>query len=302
MMMCLPLLKVDVNLSTITSHWGNSMYTTLIDPATLSQHLNDPDWIIVDCRFDLANSGWGRQEYLQSHIPGAVYAHLNQDLSGPPLTNQGRHPLPVAAALADLFSRLGIDNRKQVVVYDSMSGSICARLWWLLRYMGHAAVAALDGGWQAWTKANLPIRGGIENYPPAKFQGQPNHDWIVTVDAVPTQALLIDSRDPLRYRGEVEPIDPIAGHIPGAVNHFWKLNLDVEGNYLPADRLKASLQQRYGQVPAEQAVFYCGSGVTACHNLLAAVHAGLPMPRLYAGSWSEWCRDPARQVEVGEGV
>lgn len=278
------------------------MYSTLIDPVTVSPHLGDPDWIIVDCRFDLANTDWGRQEYMQSHVPGAVYAHLDHDLSGPPITNQGRHPLPVATELTALFSRLGIDDHKQVVVYDSMSGSICARLWWLLRYMGHAAVAVLDGGWPAWLEAGLPVRSGEEHYPPSTFQGQPNNDWVVAVAEVPAQSLLIDSRDPARFRGEVEPIDPVAGHIPGAVNHFWKLNLDSEGKYLSAATLKENLLARYGQVPAAQTVFYCGSGVTACHNLLAAAHACLPMPRLYAGSWSEWCRDPARKVEKGEGA
>lgn len=276
------------------------MYRTLISCDDLNAHLGDPLWVIVDCRFDLFNTEAGREEYLKAHIPGAVYAHLDQDLGGPPVTNRGRHPLPLPEALIALFSRLGIDATRQVIVYDSASGSVSARLWWLLRYMGHESVAVLDGGWPAWLEAGLPVSPGEETRSPAAFSGQPQTGWVVTVGEVPKVPLLIDSREPARYRGEYEPIDPVAGHIPGAINHFWKRNLDTQGRFLPPARLREQWRSILGQLPSSEAVVYCGSGVTACHNLLAVVHAGLPDARLYAGSWSEWCSDPARPVATGD--
>ncbi len=276
------------------------MYRTLVSCDTLNEHLGDPLWVIVDCRFDLANPEAGRKEYLEAHIPGAVYAHLDQDLSGPPVTNRGRHPLPLPEALIARFSRLGIDATKQVIVYDSVSGSVSARLWWLLHYMGHESVAMLDGGWPAWLEAGLPMNTGEETRSPAAFSGEPKTDWVVTLDQVPNVPILIDSRDPARYRGEFEPIDPVAGHIPGAINCFWKHNLDAEGRFLPPDQLRAQWRSIFAQLPSNEVVFYCGSGVTACHNLLSVAHAGLPEARLYAGSWSEWCADPKRPVATGE--
>ncbi|MDQ3959212.1 MAG: sulfurtransferase [Pseudomonadota bacterium] len=276
------------------------MYKVLIDCNTLNAHLGDPQWVIVDCRFDLFDPAAGRKAYLHNHIPGAVYAHLDQDLSGPPVTNRSRHPLPLPEALIALFGRLGIDRTKQVLVYDSASGSVSARLWWLLRYMGHENVAVLDGGWPVWLEAGLPVRSGEETNPQAVFSGEPHTDQVVIADAIPQAPLLIDSRDPARYRGEYEPIDPVAGHIPGAMNHFWKLNLDTTGRLLSPDRLREHFKQILAQTPSSDAVFYCGSGVTACQNLLAVAHAGLPDARLYAGSWSEWCADPARPVATGD--
>lgn len=276
------------------------MYRTLIDAATLAQHLEDPDWVIVDCRFDLGDTAAGRRSYTQAHIPGAVYAHLDDDLSGPPVTDHGRHPLPTPAALTALFGRLGIDERKQVVAYDSLNGGIAARLWWMLRYMGHAATAVLDGGWAAWEAAGLPVRGGVEAHAPALFTGHPRREWLVTVDEVATRPLLIDSRDPQRYRGELEPIDPQPGHIPGAINHFFQDNWGAEGRYLPPEEIRARLTAVLGEITPEAATFYCGSGVTACANLLAMAHAGLGNGRLYAGSWSEWSSDPQRPIATGD--
>jgi thiosulfate/3-mercaptopyruvate sulfurtransferase len=174
-----------------------------------------------------------------------------------------------------------------------------ARLWWLLRYMGHEAVAVLDGGWAAWQAAALPRTSGIETRGPVAFEGFPRMDRVVAIDSVPAVKCLIDSRDPVRFRGEAEPIDPVAGHIPGAVNYFCKTNLDDGGRFRPRAVLRGALAGVFGDAAPEEAVFYCGSGVSACHNILATVHAGYPEPRLYAGSWSEWCADPARPVATG---
>lgn len=278
------------------------MPDTLVTVDTLRDHLGDERWAIVDCRHDLADAGAGRRAYLAAHIPGAVFADIKTDLSGPPVTNRGRHPLPTPEALRTLFGRLGIDGACQVVAYDDAGGSFAARLWWLLRYMGHGAAAVLDGGWQAWQAAGQEVRSGDERRPPRVFSGaRPRQEWVVSVEEVPRSRLLIDSRDPARYRGEIEPFDPKAGHIPGAINRFWKLNLDERGRFKPAEKLRAEFADLLGGVASDEAVFYCGSGVTACHNLLAAADAGLALPRLYAGSWSEWCADPQRPVAVGPG-
>lgn len=275
------------------------MYCTLIDSTTLAQHLDDPHWAIVDCRYDLMDPGAGRSLYRAAHVPGAVYAHLDKDLSGPPIVNGGRHPLPTAARLRAVFGHWGIESDTQVVVYDAAGGSFCARAWWLLRYMGHNAVALLDGGWPHWQACGLPVSSGLEQRPPVSFHGEPRDDRWVRAEQVPAARCLIDSRDPARYRGEHEPIDQAAGHIPGALNRYWKDNLGVDGRFLAPAALLEALLGHLRTVPADETVFYCGSGVTACHNLLAAVHAGLPEPLLYAGSWSEWCSDPARPVETG---
>jgi thiosulfate/3-mercaptopyruvate sulfurtransferase len=275
------------------------MYSTLIASQTLSHHLGDPNWVIVDCRFDLADMAAGQRAYEQSHIAGAVYAHLDEDLSGPPVTDKGRHPLPTPAAMTTLFGRMGIDGDKQVVVYDDANGAYAARLWWMLRYMGHAAVAVLDGGWAAWQEAELPIGSDVETNPPALFTGGPHDEWLVRIEEVSQQTLLVDSRAPARYRGEMEPLDPKAGHIPGAVNYCYELNWGEDGRYLAPAHLREQMQELLGDTPPEQATFYCGSGVSACANLLAMAHAGLGHGRLYVGSWSEWSRDPAREVATG---
>jgi thiosulfate/3-mercaptopyruvate sulfurtransferase len=276
-------------------------YETLVDCDTLSRQMANPNWIVVDCRFYLADTDAGEREYRQSHIPGAVYAHLDRDLSGPPLTDSGRHPLPSAEAMAALFSRLGIDGSKQVVAYDSAGGALAAaRLWWMLHYLGHTAVALLDGGWQVWQAAGLPTAAGIETNPPAPFEGQPQRRRLVLLDEVAGAELLVDARDPARYRGEVEPIDPVAGHIPGAVNYPLQDNLGPDGRFLPPEQLRRQLEPVLGLTDPQDAVFYCGSGVSACQNILAMVHAGLPPGRLYAGSWSEWIRNPERPVVRGK--
>jgi thiosulfate/3-mercaptopyruvate sulfurtransferase len=277
------------------------MYESLVNCATLARNVADPAWVVVDCRFDLSDPEAGRRAYRHRHIAGAAYAHLDHDLCGPPLTNKGRHPLPTAEALEQALGRLGIDETRQVVAYDDMGGAMAARLWWLLRYMGHGAVALLDGGWQAWEAAGLPTAGGETRPAPRAFGGAPRSEWLVPIEGVAQARLLIDSRDPARYRGEVEPLDPVAGHIPGAINYCWKRNLDADGRFLAPAALRAQLESLLAGTPSREAVFYCGSGVTACHNLVALVHAGLPDARLYAGSWSEWCTDPGRPVARGPG-
>jgi thiosulfate/3-mercaptopyruvate sulfurtransferase len=250
------------------------MYDTLISVEQLNQHLDDSNWIIIDCRFDLTDKEAGYRDYLKGHIPPAVYADLEKDLSDMNREGAGRHPLPSPDAMNGVFKRLGIHADSQVVVYDAASGAFAARLWWMLRFMGHGSAAVLDGGWQRWVKAGYEIRDGENTNPPGQFEGKPDPDGVTDVAEVLQADRLIDSREPSRYKGESEPIDPVAGHIPGALNYFWKNNLDEDGNF--------------------------GSGVTACHNLLAASYAGLPFPRLYVGSWSEWCADPERPVATGE--
>jgi Rhodanese-related sulfurtransferase len=277
-----------------------AIYTTIINPQILSAHLQDAAFRIADCRFDLPEKKAGFNAYLAAHIPGAVYADLDTDLSGPPVTDHGRHPLPAPEFLRDVFARLGIRNDTQVVVYDHSFGSIAGRLWWLLRYMGHSAVAVLDGGWQEWEKAGLPTRSGEEQCASGHFRGEARKEWLVTADMVPQFRLLIDSRDPARYRGETEPLDRRAGHIPGALNRFWKNNLDENGLFKSPGLLRREFSELLEGVDPRDAVVYCGSGVTACHNLLGAAHAGLEPPKLYAGSWSDWCSSPERPVATGE--
>ncbi len=257
------------------------------------------DLVLVDCRFELAAPAAGRLAYLEAHIPGAVYAHLDHDLSGPPSTDHGRHPLPSPERLCALFGALGIDATQQVVAYDDAGGMFAARLWWMLRYMGHGAVTVLDGGWQAWVNAGGATDSGDERPPARHFRGAPRRDRLVTLDEVERVAQLVDARAAPRYRGEVEPLDKHPGHIPGAINHCWQSNLGVDGRLADADTLTQRWQASLGALPNAATVHYCGSGVSACHNVLAQVAAGLPEPRLYCGSWSEWCRDSGRPRVIG---
>jgi len=275
-----------------------AMYTTLIDVEGL-RSLVDP--VIVDCRFSLADTARGEADYAKAHIPGAVYAHLDRDLSGPPTTDHGRHPLPPPERLSEVFSALGIAPGAQVVAYDDANGMIAARLWWMLRYMGHDAVAVLDGGWQAWCRAGCATEGGIRAPNPARFAGRARRERLRTLaDLDPAHECLVDARDPARFRGEVEPIDKRAGHIPGARNHAFQRNLAPDGRFLAPGPLRDALADSLGTLPGSTTVHYCGSGVSACHNILAQVHAGLPEPRLYCGSWSEWSRDPQRPAAIGD--
>lgn len=280
------------------------MFTTLISTKELAANLNDPNWVIVDCRFDLMDKEWGEEEYAQLHIPGAVFAHQERDLCSPVTPKTGRHPLPEPVAFIETLQRLGINNANQVVVYDSTGGGMAARLWFLLKYYGHNAVALLDGGLPAWLSENRSTNEGIETRKPGTFTGKPKTEMVVTTDEVKViretkGCALIDSRAPERYRGEVEPIDTVAGRIPGALNRFYSDNLDASGRFKSPQMLKETFLQVLGDIKPENAVVYCGSGTTACHNLLAFAYADLPLPKIYIGSWSEWIRDPSNPVAKG---
>ena len=272
------------------------MFTTLIDIESLADAYQNPDWLIFDTRYDLADKDAGKKAYQEAHIPGAIYVDLHDDLSRSPGTNNGRHPLPTEEVMNELFSELGINEASQVVVYDNAFGAFSARLWWMLRHMQHLKVAVLDGGWKAWTDAGLPTDSKMEQRVSTNFQKSALKQEVISVEQVEAAPLLIDSREPVRYRGESEPIDRAAGHIPNALNRFWKENLTENGLFKEKSELKAEFEQIFNDIPAFETVFYCGSGVTACHNLLATVHAGLKQPKLYAGSWSEWSSDPTRPV------
>jgi thiosulfate/3-mercaptopyruvate sulfurtransferase len=284
-------------------------HTTLISTDELGAHLRgarptEGPWVIVDCRFDLKDGAWGREEYLAAHIPGAVYADLNVDLAAERTGINGRHPLPTAAALAAAFGRLGLSRDLQVIVYDQDSGLYASRFWWSLRYLGHDQVALLDGGWAKWTAEGRPTQSGDDQRPAAVFDASVRPDYTVYAGDVQSRigdpaTLLIDARGPERFEGREETIDRVAGHIPGATNHFYKWNLSTEGTMLPAEQLRARFASLLGEHAPEQAVMYCGSGVSACHNLLAMEHAGLRGTPLYVGSWSEWSSDPDRPIETG---
>lgn len=281
-------------------------YTTLITVSELVNHITNPDWAIIDCRFSLDDTDRGRRDYLQAHIPGAVYAHLNEDLSGQIIPGKtGRHPLPKPETFTQTLSSWGIDAKVQVVVYDDKGGAMAAaRLWWLLRWVGHDAVAVLDGGWPQWQKNGYPVAISMETRKPRVFTSQVRNDLLFSSADVlkilrNPNFRLIDSRSADRYRGENETTDPIVGHIPGALSAPFAGNLSSDGLFLSPNDLNARFQDLLGDIPPERAVFYCGSGVTAAHNLLALAHGGLGDARLYAGSWSEWITHPDYPITKG---
>jgi thiosulfate/3-mercaptopyruvate sulfurtransferase len=279
------------------------MSTTLVQVSELQAHVFDEDWCVVDCRHDLVDVDLGPRQYAEGHIPGAQFAHVDNDLSGPKSGTNGRHPLPERERLAARFGAWGIGSDTQIVAYDASGGQFAVRLWWLARWLGHERVAVLDGGWPQWTAETRWSSVEPPARPPRRFAAGPSLEGVV--DAAQLQdllarrsTLLVDARAPERYEGRVEPIDPVAGHIPGAVNRFWQANVD-DGRFKPADRLRTEFEALLaGRAPA-QVVAQCGSGVTACHHLLALRIAGLNGARLYAGSWSEWIADPSRPVATG---
>lgn len=285
------------------------MLTTLIEPSELAAHLADLDWAIVDCRFDLARPAWGALAWAAGHIPNALYADLDRDLSGARTEHSGRHPLPASADLAGLFGRFGIDAGVQVIAYDQGSGAFAARLWWLLRWLGHRHVAVLNGGFAAWQRAGLPVSTAPGPRAARRFAATPAEGLIVSTAQVAAalasgalergETLLVDARSAERFAGENESLDPVAGHIPGARNHPFASNHDAQGRLLPAQELRSAWEDTLRGRPPQAVVAMCGSGVTACHNLLALEVAGLSGARLYAGSWSEWIRDPANAVARG---
>jgi thiosulfate/3-mercaptopyruvate sulfurtransferase len=280
-------------------------FTTLITTAQLVPHLTDPDWVIFDCRFSLADAERGRRDYQAGHIFRAIYAHLNDDLSGPIVPGRsGRHPLPDLDVLGQFFSQSGLDYHSQVIAYDDAGGAIAARLWWLLRWLGHEAVAILDGGWPQWIADGRPTTDTFEPRAPRSFAPHPRADLWLTTEQILTRLndphfKLFDSRSADRYRGENETIDPVAGHIPGAISAPYADNLTPEGAFKSPAELRARFEALLGETPVDHAAFYCGSGVTAAHNLIALEHAGLGEAKLYAGSWSEWITDSSRPIVTG---
>lgn len=281
------------------------VFETLIRVEDVELNLGDPDWAIIDCRYDLANPEKGRQEYLKAHIPGAIYAHLDEDLSAEVIQGKtGRHPLPPIGKAAEVFSNYGIGPGVQVVAYDNAGGALAAvRIWWMLRWLGHNAVAVLDGGWQRWLNAGYPMSNGQEVRPKRDFKPSPRPELIIDAQEVEMMRqnpnyLVVDARAAERYRGENETVDPIAGHIPGAVSAPYLNNLNDEGVFRSPESLRATYRELIGGIPIENVAFYCGSGVTSIHNILAAMHAGLGEGRLYVGSWSEWITDPQRPIST----
>lgn len=271
----------------------------------LAKRLGSDDVVIADCRFELADPTAGRRAYDEAHIPGAIYFDLDQDLSSPARGPGGRHPLPPVEQTVALFGRAGIGDGVKVVCYDAQRGMIAARLWWMLRYLGHREVALLDGGYDAWLAAGHPVSAEVTVPTPRIFVPRLQSDMIATQDEVraitaetePTATVLIDARAPERYRGEVEPLDPVAGHIPGAVNVPWEAHVDGSGRFLSP----AALAEQYAGVidNATDTIVHCGSGVSGCVNILGLEQAGRPGARLYVGGWSDWCSDPANRVATG---
>jgi thiosulfate/3-mercaptopyruvate sulfurtransferase len=280
--------------------------STIITVSELISELGDPDLVIVDCRFSLEDTEQGRRNYLNSHIPGAVYAHLDEDLSSPVITGKsGRHPLPSLEIFTETLSDWGISSSVQVVAYDDAGGALAAsRLWWLLQWVGHYAVAVLDGGWQEWLNSGGSVRTGLEERPSRLFIPRTRRRRLVETDEIVAKLddpdlLLIDSRAKERFTGEEEPIDPVAGHIPGAQLSPHLEVINAEGKFHAKDELRQHFRALFGERSARDAIFYCGSGVTAAQNILATAHAGLGDARLYAGSWSEWVTDPNHPVATG---
>lgn len=317
------------------------MFTTLISAKELAAHLGQPNWLVIDSRHDLMNPAHGRDAHARSRIPGARFVDLDTQLAGRHTGQNGRHPLPDPDVFRKLVAQLGIGPDTQVIVHDDHTGQSAGRFWWMLRWLGHAGVAVLDGGFKAWEAGGFPVDDGPgESHAIAQgdlAQGQqdqaassetlpgsadapvaqPDAQSLMSSDAarprlaptVNTQDMLanlrtraatvIDARAGARYRGETEPLDPVAGHIPGALNRPFQENLQADGTFKPAAALKQEFAALLGQVSADKVIHQCGSGVSACHNILAMEHAGLNGSALYPGSWSEWCADPGRPVAIG---
>ncbi|HVE50859.1 MAG TPA: sulfurtransferase [Casimicrobiaceae bacterium] len=279
----------------------------LITTEQLAERLDDPVLIIIDVRHDLAQPmDWGEAQYRKSHIPGALFAHLDRDLSTAKTGRNGRHPLPSVADSEALFSRFGIDAEKDVVAYDQGGGMYASRVWWMLRWLGHASVAVLDGGFEKWMREGRPVNNDIVTPTPASFDASGVAATLDVDDVIKGMesgsVTLVDARMRERYRGETEPIDPVAGHIPGARNRPYADNLNADGTFKSPDALRTEFAAFAGDAPLDRIVHYCGSGVTACHNVLAMEVAGLPGTRIYPGSWSEWIADASRPVALGDEV
>lgn len=282
------------------------MHTTLVSTSELEAHLHDPTWLVLDCQHDLLDHAFGRAAYAREHIPNAHFVSMEDDMAGKKTGSNGRHPLPTLESLKSLFCRLGVAPGRQVVVYDQAQNNYAGRVWWTLRYLGHRGVAVLDGALGKWKSESRPLTSEVPPLPPSptELRGQPNDGLHVVVESIVARLgepdlQLIDARTAERYRGEAEPIDPVAGHIPGALLRFWKDNIEADGSFKSPHALRAEFTELLGDRDPSQVVHQCGSGVTACHNLLAMEIAGLPGAKLYVGSWSEWCADPKRPVAIG---
>jgi len=276
----------------------------LISAEELAQRLGEPALHLFDCRFDLAARTAGEREYALAHLPGAVYAHLDRDLSASVTTDSGRHPLPSVSDFENRLRAWGLHAGGIAVAYDAGNGMYASRLWWMLRWLGHDRALVLDGGFARWRSLGLPVDGLVPGYPPGDFVAHPRSD--LAVDAATVLAVaadggcrLLDARAPERFRGDIEPLDTVAGHVPGALNHPLTESLAADGRLRDPDELRRSFEATLGGVPPSHVVAMCGSGVTACHLLLAMEQAGLPGARLYPGSWSEWIRDPRRPIAKG---
>jgi len=271
----------------------------------LLSHLADPEYVIIDCRYNLSDPQWGYRSYCESHIPGAIYADLNKNLSSSPTIHSGRHPLPDQNEFIAFLSKIGVNLNKNVVVYDTAKGSMAARLWWMLRSFGHVNTTLLDGDFSGWLQEDYPISKVPEWGSPTKFSGIYDSKYEVDMETIrqnlhSNEYLLIDARAPERYRGEIEPIDPVAGHIPGAINWFYENNLDDDGYFLPPARLNAMIKNISEGVSAEKMIVYCGSGVTSCLNVAAFEYAGFSGARLFVPSWSGWCSYQENPVSLGD--
>ena len=280
------------------------MFTTTITTEQLAHHINDANWVVIDCRFTLTEPEAGRSAYAQAHLPGARYAHLDEDLSALKTGRNGRHPLPDVQTFAQKLGRWGVDKQTQVVVYDDSFGAIAVRLWWMLRWMGHDAVALLDGGLPKWRREKKPMTADLPLVTPKVFKALCRPEMLVDTATVlialnKDTSLIVDARAEMRFCGEIEPLDIVAGHIPGAKNLPFDDNLEVDGTLLSPAALRLQYLEFLEGNDPEQVIHMCGSGVTACHNLLAMELAGLPGGKLYAGSWSEWIADPSHPVAKG---
>lgn len=281
-------------------------YTTIISTSDLNKNIENEDWVIIDCRFDLMNAEKGPLMYEESHLLHAIYADLEKDLTGPVIAGTtGRHPLPEVSNISQLFSSWGVDDSVQVVVYDSLGGMIAARLWWMLRWLGHEKVAVLDGGWKKWTEERRPVVQEVQPQKTRHFVAREQIHLLANADEAAEasqndQKCLLDARSVDRYRGENEIFDVKAGHIPGAISAPCMKNLTSDGCFADQETLRNTYSSLLNGIETRDTIVYCGSGITAAHDALALLHAGFGDCKLYPGSWSHWITDPDRPIAVGE--
>ena len=279
----------------------------LLVAQVVREHLNDSEWVVVDCRSELSDREFGRRSYTENHIPGAVFLDLDEDLAGPVAPETGRHPLPAVESIVAALGAVGIEKSSNVVVYDQGNGAIAARAWWILRWLGHESVYLLDGGYSRWQQLDFPLEAGQVARDPTQYHESPGVTRILTTAALEEnldklwEHKLLDARDRQRFLGKLEPIDPVAGHIPGTINLPFAEFVRADGTWLPLEERAALLENALGPDRSVDWSVMCGSGVTACHLAISGIEAGYKEPQLYVGSWSEWIRDPDRQIETGAG-